>query len=111
MHISEAVQRIKSEMSERGLIERICDKKQDALYDFYIGMAYSIGYKEGTKHTSHPKKVAQYDMEGKFIKIYGSLTIAANKVHRNKSAIMRACKGESEHCAGYKWKYVENGTH
>jgi len=112
MVISEVAEKIKNEMAERGLIERLCSKEHDDLIVFYISMAYSIGYDEGRKQGSHRRMVAQFDMHGNFIKNYGSLTVAARKVKRTKGAIQKCCAGLSEHCAGYKWKYVieKDGT-
>ena len=57
-------------------------------------------YKGGT-----PKKVAQYDLKGNFIKEYFSLTEAAIAVSRSSSAISRAIKRQGT-SGGYKWKYI-----
>jgi hypothetical protein len=110
MHISEVEKRILNEMSERGLIERLCNQEHDKLITFYINMAYAIGYDEGRKQKTHQRKVAQYSMNGYFIKIFGSVTLAANSVGKDKSALSKAARGKLEHCGGYKWKYIEDGT-
>lgn len=110
MEISEAIKRIKNEMSERGLIERVSTPEKEALYDFYFGMLLGIGYDEGCRQITHRKAVAQYDMEGKFIKIYGSATLAAKKVGRHKSSICKAARGDTPYSGGFIWKYVLDGT-
>lgn len=106
MEFSEAIKRVKNEMSERGLIERVSTPKQEALYDFYFNMLLTIGYEEGIKQRTHYKAVAQYDMEGNFIKIFGSATLAAKRTGMHKSSICKAARGDIPYSGGYKWQYV-----
>ena len=54
------------------------------------------------------KPVNQYDLNGNFIRTYGSITEASyvicNNIH-GSSNISKVCKGQRNTYKGYKWKY------
>lgn len=52
------------------------------------------------------KKVAQYSLDMKLIKIFDSITEAAKEVNTSTSHICRCCKGKLKITKGYIWKYV-----
>lgn len=58
------------------------------------------------------KPVCQYDLQGKFIAEYPSISdaISAN-VGAHKSGIYHACEGRQYSCNGYIWKYKSDGNH
>lgn len=63
-----------------------------------------IYYKNGG---SKNKKIAQYDMNNNLIKIYESVTAAANAMSRTRANIRAAAQGKTQSAAGYKWKFVD----
>jgi len=50
-------------------------------------------------------KVFQYDIEGKFLREFQSISDAAKFVETNPSNIKYTCEGKFKHCKGYKWSY------
>lgn len=50
--------------------------------------------------------VIQETMSGDFVKEHYSIKQAAREVNISDSLIVRCCKGERNHTAGYKWRYV-----
>ena len=50
-------------------------------------------------------KVFQYDIEGKFLREFQSISDAAKFVETNPSNIKYTCEGKFNHCKGYKWSY------
>ena len=52
------------------------------------------------------RKVIQMDMSGNYIASHLSLTLAAEKIGRNRSNIGSAIRGSRNHCGGYKWRYA-----
>lgn len=58
----------------------------------------------------YKRGVCQYDLKGRFVKSYESLTEAAREMGKRKSAIMMACNDEYIHhktVVGFYWKYKE----
>lgn len=110
MLIEIAVDKVAKEMLDRGLLPRIQTQEEADLIKFYFNILCSVGFDEGRKQSAHRKQVAQYTMDGKFLKLFASITEAANAVHRNKTAVMKAAQNKSEYCAGFKWKYIEDVT-
>lgn len=72
-----------------------------------IGLAKSCIYAKGEKNFN-AKQVIQYDKNGNFIKIFGSIVDAANEIGlKNTSNIILCCKGKRKSAGGFSWKYVE----
>ena len=57
--------------------------------------------------TKTKRRVSQYDMGDKLIKIYDTLTDAYNKTSISSGAIVGVCKGKTTQAGGYVWKYVD----
>ncbi len=75
-----------------------------------LAMAYGVGYDKGWKDRTNNKERQRAVFQiksGRIIKKYESGAEAARSVKRNRAAIMRAAKGQSAHCAGYQWKYMD----
>ena len=51
------------------------------------------------------KTVVQYDLDGNFIKEWGSIADAAREVGTYTSKISNCCKGRRKETNGYIWKY------
>lgn len=51
------------------------------------------------------KKVYQFDVDGKFIKSYNSISTACNETKINKTSIAKVCRGERNTAGGFMWKY------
>jgi hypothetical protein len=110
MLISTVIEKIEKEMLDEGLIIRVQTPKQEERIRFYHTMIYTAGVDEGRKQYSHRKPIAQFTIDGKFIKVFGSIVEAANSIHRTKGAVQKAVAGKTEHSGGFKWKYIENVT-
>ena len=55
-------------------------------------------------------RVCQIDIRnGKLLEIFDSLSDASRNVKTISSSITDCCKGRQKSCAGYFWKYYENG--
>lgn len=54
---------------------------------------------------SYCKEVEQYSHDGKYIKTFPSIKMAADSVNLTRSSISRACRGLAKQIGGYKWKY------
>ncbi len=56
------------------------------------------------------KSVIQLSMDGDVIKIWESMTEAAEKLNIRGTGISSCCNGNYKHSGGFKWKYNENMT-
>ena len=63
--------------------------------------------KKDSKH-NYGRKVACYDLNGNFIKLYNSIEEASNFNNVSDTAISQVCKGITKKSNGYKWKYVDD---
>lgn len=65
--------------------------------------------KEEIQNHKNPlsKTVYMYDMNLKLIKIYDSITIAANEMKTSTSNICKVCKGKAKTAKGFIWSYEE----
>jgi len=71
--------------------------------------------KENTKHAietgltkTHPCKVIQFSIDGKFIAKYDSILEASKISKANDRHISDVCKGKRKTTGGYVWKYDDN---
>lgn len=53
------------------------------------------------------KRVNQYDLSGKFLKTWETVSEAAKSCGTHTSHIASCCKGKFKQTGGYKWKYTE----
>lgn len=51
------------------------------------------------------KKVCQYSLDGRLIKIWDGINIASRELNIIQQNITRSCKNEKRTAGGYKWKY------
>lgn len=58
-----------------------------------------------TPPTTKRRKVAQYDMNGKFIREYDCVGDAARDLQKKPCGIIRCCGGHSPSAYGYRWSY------
>ena len=56
------------------------------------------------------KTVDQFDLDGKFISQYPSLTAAAKATGVSKQAISDNCKEKTKQCAGYVFRFADSGA-
>lgn len=53
------------------------------------------------------KKVEQYDLNDKLIKVWECASLAAEHYKITSKSIRKACTGELKSCCNFKWKYTE----
>lgn len=71
-------------------------------YKYYKGKKYK---KSSLSVGGQPKKVKQYDLNNKFIKEWGSIKIAGEKLNINQGNIVNCCKNKRKTAGNYIWKY------
>lgn len=59
------------------------------------------------KNESISKKVAQYTIDGEFVKLFNSIKEAADYISGKSCSIVDVCKGRQKTHRGYIWKYVD----
>lgn len=74
--------------------------------DSTIGYNLSIG---GSNNGGDAlRKICQYKITGELVRIWDSMTEAAEYYSVGKNAIFSACNGESNMSCGYIWRYIED---
>lgn len=56
--------------------------------------------------TKFGKKVAQYTLDGKLIKVFDSIRKAEKETGVHSALICSVCKGRRDKTRGYKWEYI-----
>lgn len=56
------------------------------------------------------RSVEQYDLTGKLLHTYDSVTAAAEAVHKHPDSIRQAANGSNYHSGGYLWKYADDNS-
>lgn len=57
---------------------------------------------------SYELSVAQYDLDGKFINSYRSITKAATETGIHSTDIGNCCKNKLNHAGGFIWRYIDD---
>lgn len=90
--------------------EQLCEREiyWVAYYD-----TYNNGYNrskggEGSPASGHRCRVAQYDLEGNFIKEFASISDAEEELNaRRKSNISRSCHNKNYESNGFQWRFID----
>jgi len=61
---------------------------------------------DAAKGAATKRSVQQLTVEGGIIASFSSVKEAADSVNRTPSAIVNACKGKVQTCAGFRWQYI-----
>ena len=64
-------------------------------------------YDNGTKIPPHMRKVAQYDLDGNFIRMWNSQAEIERTLHIFQANITKVCRGKRNQTGGFKWQYIE----
>lgn len=78
----------------------------------WCNRSYNINYGNRTRKCSlklkgrNAKSINQYDINGKFIKHWLSMTEASNELKINKGSISNCCRNKKNTAGGYKWKFA-----
>lgn len=67
---------------------------------------YFYGKHFSGEHSPSSKKVAQYSIDGKYIKTFSGMNEAGRITGVNSSAISMCCRGIRKTSGGYIWKYA-----
>lgn len=70
--------------------------------------SYNIkyAYDNGNKIPPHMIKIAQYSMDGQFIKLWNSQSIIERELGIFQANIYKVCSGKRKTAGGYIWKYA-----
>lgn len=100
------------------LLLDILEKKYIEKYDCIDnGYNIMIGGDSYGNHSSESKrriaeakkiKVNQYDLNGKYIKTWGSAKEACDKLHLNRGHVSQVCSGGRKSSGGYMWRFFVN---
>lgn len=102
--------RVSLEDGLKNKIDEVKTKKKGHKWTDYTRQKHKEYYEKYGYSTA--KKVAQYDLDGNFIRIYNSATEAAKDYEANKSQIGHACNGILVTSCGFQWRYCdENGSY
>lgn len=69
----------------------------------------NIGNKKSKEYVKGSKGVIKYTLEGKYIKTYSSISLAAKENNIKSIDIINCLKGKYKQSHGYKWKAVNKG--
>jgi hypothetical protein len=99
--VAEAAQMNNSHRSSvRAVVQQKLKQLNGCVYRFK-GTPYKGEYKD----FSYEKKVTQYNIEGKKLKVYPSVKEAANKTGNDSDTISKCALHKTMTCGGYVWRY------
>lgn len=78
-----------------------CTRSENMIHAFKMGLKKN---KKG-RESCHAIPVYQYDLQGNFIKRWGSIVEACEAVGADHTNISYACSGKIKTCMGYIWSY------
>ena len=70
----------------------------------YCDKSYNLLHRGITKRSS---KIEQFDLQGNFIKEWGSVKDIKNKLHFSSNSIRACCNGKFKTSHNYIWKYKD----
>lgn len=70
------------------------------------GYKWKFKYEQPMKNTGNKKSVVQYDLSGKVIAIYDSISNAARATNINRKCINDCCNKKIKTSGGYIWKFL-----
>lgn len=97
-----------------------CDKKSLNLREIYWIDFYKSNIRKhknkrglnltdgGTSGTRPKKKIYQYSLDNKLIKIWSSIEEVVDKLDYDKTGLMKCCQGKKNTANGYKWSYKKD---
>ena len=99
--LDEAKESIKSTKQR---ISQACLSVNNLLAGYY--WSYEIKEPFIPSNDKRKKKVIQLDLDDNLIAEFNSVAEASISTGNGKSGIAKVCRGEQEHCGGYKWRYL-----
>lgn len=83
-----------------------CTRSENSKHSYIIGIAKPKRWWLGKFNKTYCKKIAQYDLDGNFIKEFPSTREANRQLGISYASIYYALKGERRTASGFKWKFV-----
>ncbi len=90
--------------SHRSSVRAVVQKKLKQL-NGYVYRFKGTPYKGEYKDFSYEKRVTQYSLEGKKVKVYSSVKEAAHKTNNDPDTISKCALHKTMICGGYVWRY------
>lgn len=90
---------------EKPSFDRI-DSKKGYSFDNIQIMTWRENNIKGRNENKKCKKVAQYTLDGIFLKQFDSISEATKEVNGYKGNIIKCCNGKAHTASGFKWKYI-----
>jgi len=74
-----------------------------------IEMAYGYGFDKGRMSINAPKqkKIVQYTLDGSPVKLWKSLSEAADALNIDRSQLSKVARGVLKTAGGYRWEYAK----
>lgn len=75
------------------------------------GYNNTYGSAQIKRSKSNSKRVCQYDVDGKLIRVFDSLKEASAILHLQESHISRCCNGLRKRTGGFMWSFAKGGDY
>ena len=87
-----------------------CDRSHNIKYSYDFGRHIPPNTMKGKVGYEHPisKEINQYDLNGNYIKTYGSASQASKLTGICYESVKKAARGKQYTAGGFKWKYIGN---
>lgn len=91
-------------------ISKACSDKtnNNSAYGFYWSYSENLNNFSGIGQENNKLQIQQFSIDGKLIKIWSSISIAAKETNSSKASIIRCCKNKQKTCNNFIWKYLNN---
>lgn len=112
IHIYRSANQAKTETKTYEILECCYHNRRTAngfawmFLDEYESLGFDNRFIE--KHVYNKMEVSQYDLKGNLIKIYKSITMAANNTNSDAPSIIDCCKRRRKSHNGYQWRYSDD---
>ena len=86
---------------------KISKETRDKISKSHTGKKLTESHKNLiSKNNANNRECNQYNKDGKFIKRWNSLALAANELNIIQQHISAVCRGKRSYAGNYKWEYV-----
>jgi len=102
----DVIQRIMIELSKLEIIT----EENHTTVQMYLQQAYGAGFDMARMQSTYHKKVGQYSLDHKLIKVWESGQAASRKTGIQASDISKCAQGKLRRAGGFHWRFVDRLT-